>query len=58
LSFFLFNSDGLLGTEKGISPIFNTNIVSPDRVLRMLFVQNNPVVTAYYVVRQRVLGAK
>jgi hypothetical protein len=34
------------------------NFVSPDRVLRTLFVQNNPVVTAYYIVRQRVLGEK
>ena len=34
------------------------NFVPPDRVLRTLFVQNNPVVTAYYAVRQRVLGKK
>lgn len=32
------------------------NYVSPDRVIKMLFVENNPVVTVYHAVRKRVLG--
>jgi hypothetical protein len=44
-------ADGSLADE-------TVNFVSLRRVLDTLFVRNNPVVTAYHVVRKRVLGQR